>query len=435
MASRGARAARALRAFFGDAEEGQALIIIALTMLGMLFGAGLALDSGQLFSARRSAQEAADAGAFAGATVLNQGGTSAQATSAANVDAALNGYSANVPTSGTTVTVNIPPTSGAFSGNSSYVEVIIVSPVRTSLVPQQATFTNVRARAVAGNFAANSGYAIMALDQTCTAGTLSVSANGELEVEGGGIMVNSCSSSGASNSGTVELETPGAYVDVAGSGASGTWPSLRTGRTVAPDPFAGTPKPSTNGLSTYTPACAPTINQPGIYTSAFGSNCAYVVAPGTYILKGGGISLQGNSSMCTGTSCSTPTAAGGVFFYLTYASYPTTGGSCATFALNGNNTTTLSAPTSGTYAGLLFWQDAACTAAFSIGGNSSIHATGSLYVPGATVQGNGNHNSDHSDDIEVSQIVAKRVDVQNAEFEVEYSGSLTYLALTPALVE
>lgn len=421
---------RALRAFCGPrGEGGQAVVLVAISMLGMLFAVGLAIDAGQLFSGRRSAQEAADAAAFAGAVTLYQGGTTVQATSAATSDASLNGYAANVPTSGTTVTVNIPPTSGAFSGNASYVEVIIVSPVRTSLVPQQAGLTNVRARAVAGNIPMNSGYAVMALDQTCTSGTLSVSSNGELEIEGGGIMVNSCSPSGASNSGTVALGS-GNYVDVAGSGASGTWPSLRTGRSVAADPFAGLAKPSTNGLSTYAPACAPTINQPGIYTTAFSSNCAYLFAPGTYILKGGGISLAGNSSMCTGTSCSTATAAGGVFFYLTYANYPTAGGSCATFSLHGNDVTTLSAPASGTYAGLLFWQDAACTATFSIGGNGAIGATGTIYVPGATVQGNGNNA-----EVEASQIVAKRVDTQNADFEIEYAGSLTYQGTVPALVE
>jgi len=422
---------RALRAFCDPrGEGGQAIVLVAISMLGMLFAVGLAIDAGQLFSGRRSAQEAADAGAFAGAVTLHQGGTTAQATSAATSDASLNGYAANVPTSGTTVTVNIPPTSGAFSGNASYVEVVIVSPVRTSLVPQQATITSVRARAVAGNIPMNSGYAVMALDQTCTSGTLSVSSNGELEVEGGGIMVNSCSSSGASNSGTVTLESSGNYVDIAGSGASGTWPSLRTGRSVAPDPFAGLAKPSTNGLSSYSPACSPTINQPGIYTSSFSSNCDYVFAPGTYILKDGGISLAGNSSMCTGTSCSTVTAAGGVFFYLTYANYPATGGSCATFSLHGNNVTTLSAPTSGTYAGMLFWQDTACTATFSIGGNGAIGATGTIYVPGATVQGNGNNA-----EVEVNQIVAKRVDTQNAEFEIAYAGSLTYQGTIPALVE
>ena len=424
----GGRAARLSHGFLRYEEEGQALIVVAITMLGMLFAVGLAVDSGQLFAGRRTAQEAADAAAFAGATVLYQGGNATQALNAATSDASLNGYATDVPTSGTTVTVSSPPTSGSFSGNALYVEVVIVTPVRTTLVPAQSTLANVRARAVAGTVSANSGYAVVALDQTCTAGTLATSSNGTLEIAGGGIMINSCSSTAATSAGTVSLQA-GYYTDVVG-GVSGTWPNVRTGRSVAADPFAGLAKPSTNGLSTYTPACAPTINQPGIYTSAFSSNCAYVFAPGTYILKGGGISLAGNSSMCTGTSCSTATAAGGVFFYLTNSNYPATGGSCATFSLHGNNVTTLAAPTSGTYSGLLFWQDVSCTATFSVGGNGEIDGTGTIYVPGATVQGNGNNA-----EIEVSQIVAKRVDAQNAEFEISYATTTTYQGYIPALVE
>ncbi len=334
----------------------------------------------------------------------------------------------NRKASGTTVAISTPPTSGSYSGNALCVEAIITTPVRTSLVPQESGLTNVRARAVGCSVSNNSGYALMALDQTCASGEVAISSNGELEVSGGGIQINPCSSSAGQTSGQVELQA-GYYTDVVGN-VSGTWPNLRTGQPVKTDPYAGLARPSTNGLSTYSPACPPTINQPGIYTTAFSSNCDYVFAPGTYILKGGGISLAGNSSACTGTTCGTPTAAGGVSFDLTYANYPSTGGACATLSLHGNNVTTLSAPTSGTYAGMLFWQDSACNGDLSIGGNGAIHSTGTLYAPGAKVVGNGNNS-----DVELSQIVAKRVDTQNAEFEITYSGALTYQGSVPALVE
>ena len=97
---------RALRAFCGPrGEGGQAIVLVAIFMLGMLFAVGLAIDTGQLFNGRRTAQEAADAAAFAGAVVLYQHGSAEQASSAATADATLNGYSTDVPTSGTTVTV------------------------------------------------------------------------------------------------------------------------------------------------------------------------------------------------------------------------------------------------------------------------------------------------------------------------------------------
>ena len=73
-------------------DGGQALILIAVALGGLLLGIGLALDTGQLFVSRRAAQTAADAGAWAGAAVLYAGGSAAQARTAATDDATRNGY-------------------------------------------------------------------------------------------------------------------------------------------------------------------------------------------------------------------------------------------------------------------------------------------------------------------------------------------------------
>ena len=402
--------------------------MVAIVMLGMLFAVGLAIDAGQLFNGRRTAQEAADAAAFAGATVLYQSGTTAQAISAATADASLNGYATDTPTSGTTVTVNNPPTSGAFSGQALYVEVIIQTPVRTSLVPQQSAFTTVRARAVAGAVTINSGFAVMSLDQQCHDDAISISSNGSLTLSGGGIQINSCGTPAGDSSGTVTIAAP--YGTSSVGTLSGTWPSSHTGQPVQPDPLAGLAKPSTNGLSSYSPACPPSINQPGVYTTTFSSNCDYVFAPGTYIFKGGGVNLAGNSSMCTGPTCGTPTAAGGVFFFLTSSTYPSTGGSCASFTLHGNNLTTLSPPTSGTYQGLLIYVDGNCSTTLDVGGNGAIITTGTIYAPNVTIAGNGNNAV-----ISASQIIAKTITAQNADFTISYDSAVTYQGKTPALVE
>ncbi|MBI3521788.1 MAG: hypothetical protein HY071_01655 [Chloroflexi bacterium] len=415
---------------FAAREDGQAIVMVAIFMLAMLFAVGLAIDSGQLFVAKRTQQEAADAAAFAGAVALYQGattGSAGTAVAAAVADATLNGYT----TGGTTtVTVNNPPTSGTFSGNSAYVEVTITTSVRTSLVPQESGLTTVRARGVAGNAPLNLGYAVIAVDQNCDSGTATLSSNGSLLITGGGIMINSCSATAGDNNGTVTLSPAGTYhTDVVGN-ATGSWPDLRTGRTVQPDPFAGYPKPSTTGLPTYSPACSPAINQPGIYTSTFNSNCDYVLAPGNYIFKGGGISLGGNSSLCNGATCITPSAAGGVFLFLTQSTYPATGGSCATLALNGNNTTTLTPPTSGTYMGMLIMYDSNCSGTLSIGGNGSITTTGTIYAPNGTIAGNGNNSA-----VSASQIIAKKIDTQNADFTISYSTATTAQPTVPALTE
>ena len=64
--------------------------------MALLFAVGLAIDAGQLYSAKRTIQEAADSAAFAGAVVLYQGGTSGQAIQAAKDDATRNGFTHNV---------------------------------------------------------------------------------------------------------------------------------------------------------------------------------------------------------------------------------------------------------------------------------------------------------------------------------------------------
>ncbi len=418
-----------MRAKVND-EGGQALILIAIVTLGMIFAVGLAIDAGQLFNGRRTAQEAADAAAFGGATALYQNGTPAQATDAATADAARNGYATNVPTSGTAVIVTTPPTSGSYAGNPLCVQVVISTPVRTSLVPQEAGVTTVRATGTGCSVSSSFGYAVMATDQACDSGTVALSSNGSLTITGGGIEINSCSPIAGQSSVTISLQ-PGYYTDVVGNvDVSSSFPNLRTGRAVQPDPFAGLPKPSTNGLPTYSPACAPTINQPGIYTTSFSSNCEYVFAPGTYVLANGGFNLTGNSSACTGHACATPTADGGVFFFLTNANYPASGGSCASFKLEGGNVSTLSAPTGGTYQGMLIWQDGVCTNPLSIGGGAAITMTGSIYAPGAAVTGNGNGAI-----VNASQIIAKKVDTQGANFTIVYSNAITYHGKVPALVE
>ncbi|TMC06265.1 MAG: hypothetical protein E6J35_02985, partial [Chloroflexi bacterium] len=81
---------RAMRLWSRD-DGGQALILIAVALGGLLLGIGLALDTGQLFVSRRAAQTAADAGAWAGAAVLYAGGSAAQARTAATDDATRNG--------------------------------------------------------------------------------------------------------------------------------------------------------------------------------------------------------------------------------------------------------------------------------------------------------------------------------------------------------
>jgi hypothetical protein len=109
-----------------------------------------------------------------------------------------------------------------------------------------------------------------------------------------------------------------------------------------------------------------------------------VFGSGNYIIKGGGITFGGGA-----------TASGsGVMFYLT--------GTNATYAsatIANGVTVNFSAPTSGTYQGILFFQDRSITSASNatFAGGASMTLNGSLYFPTTSVSySNGVGNSGYT---------------------------------------
>lgn len=119
------------------------LVVILPVLLGIV---GLLVDSGNVYMTRRTMQSAADAAAISGAFEAQRGLTT-NITSAAQSDAALNGY----PTTEATVDVYSPPSSGTHAGQTGYVEVIIHKTISTYLMGMLGIGeANVSARAVAG---------------------------------------------------------------------------------------------------------------------------------------------------------------------------------------------------------------------------------------------------------------------------------------------
>lgn len=423
------------RFFYGpESEDGQALVLFAIVMLTMLFAIGLAIDAGELYSAKRTEQEAADAAAFAGAVVLYQGGTGAQAIAAAVADALINGYADGV--NNTTVTVNHPPTSGAFANNNTHVEVIITRQVKTSLVPAEAQFNPVRARGVAGAEALNSGYAIMALDRGNTCGAFEASSNADVHLNGGGILVNSGSGCAAENdqssSSRFDVESPYS-LDVHGQ-ATGYWASLgipvNSGYPQVADPFAGFPRPDPADLGlpecTSLVACQDLLGnqQPGVYRVKLGGagNVNMTLNPGVYILTEG-FDTAGNADV-NGTN---------VFLFNTYDNYPGASGvtsDCEIMNMQGNSVMVLTAQTTGTWANMLVYQDPFCTTQVKIGGNGNFDGTGSLYIPNGAFVFDGNNATLHG-----SQLIAQTVNAQNGNITIDYDPNVTAQPILPRLAE
>ena len=457
-----------LRAFVGpQGTGGQAIVMVAITFMALMFAVGLAIDAGQLFAAKRTMQEAADAGAFAGAVVLYQRGTVLEATAAAISDAARNGFvdgvnSTSVTVNGSNVASSNAPTTAPYAGENpvKHVEVIIVRQIKTTLVPAEAAFNPVRALGIAGAQPQNSGYALIQLDTNGTPGAVLVQNNVDIHLTGGGMLVNSCSSTSVTgvNGGsdiTICATPPAACtpnpftVDLVG-GAAVTWPgalAVRSAVPVQPDPFAGTPPPtnlrSYNGIAALATNPAPvtgtTNTYPeGIYTSRVDGNPgSFYVCHGIYILKagmGGDIYRDTDPTHVdyNGTPCD-----GKVFIFNTTTNFPNPGGTCQGIGTgtNGNHPITIRPmdviPPTGNqaYVNMSIFQDPNCTATMDIGGNQVLDATGTIYVPNAQIRLEGNPST-----IDGGQFVGKTLLIQNGNLNINYDPGKTAQPIRPTLV-
>jgi Flp pilus assembly protein TadG len=93
----------------GD-EQGQLLVVFALSLVVLLAFGGLALDGGSAFAQRRSEQTAADLAALAGANDYLVNGSQAAAIARAVSVAETNGYDASID--GTSVGVSVDTSNG-----------------------------------------------------------------------------------------------------------------------------------------------------------------------------------------------------------------------------------------------------------------------------------------------------------------------------------
>jgi len=429
--------------------------MVAITFMAMMFVVGLAVDAGQLFAAKRTMQEAADAAAFAGAVVLYQGGTPAEAVAAATTDATLNGFTNGV--SNTTVTVVSPPNQGTYNGDVHHVQVTIIRQVQTTLVPAEAAFNPVRALGVAGAESLNNGYAIMSLDAACTSGAYTTAPNENVHLYGGGVLVNSCSSTAVSGmtsgqdfkicAAVPSLPAPcnqtNPYtVDIVGNATGSTFPpgvNVVTGVGPKADPFAGYPRPT---LTTYdgtisqalpvNPGPIAGTNPPaytaGIYST--GSFSGRNLCHGVYVLKGIGFGGDiGQNTTATDPNTNLP-CDGKVLIFNTTATWPTSAaGPCGAMGPAGNHPITLAPMTTGAYANFGIYQDAACTSGdLTVSGVASLSIGGTIYIPTGNVTLNGNPSTIFS-----GQIIAKDVDVQNGNLDINYNAGNTAQPVLPRL--
>jgi hypothetical protein len=220
---------------------------------------------------------------------------------------------------------------------------------------------------------------IFVLDSTA-GGALSLSGNAAINIPGT-LLVDSNSKTALSESGNASIKAGSIQVvgGVSKSGNATLSPAATTGVAALPDPLAGLALPSTTGLTNYgavnLSGSSNNSNNPlnpGIYSKiTVSGNAVLYLNPGVYILAGGGLTVSGNASI-KGT---------GVTFYNTGNSSGTYG----SITLSGDGTYALSAPTTGTYAGILIFQDRNNSHALTLSGNSTLGSNGAIYAPTAAL--------------------------------------------------
>jgi len=380
---------------------GTVALTIALCLPVLLGAAAFVLDGGMLMAERRRAQGIADASSHAAACSLYKnfasdggGDPNGKARAAALSIASANGYANN---GNATVNVNIPPKSGTFAGKAGYAEAIVQydHPRYFSAIFGSGTIP-VTARAVA-RVAIQSKASVIVLDPSA-AGALTLTGSARINAESA-IQVNS------SNAGAVNASN-GAYatgqINIAGNYSIPNWATWntffskppRTNQSATADPLAALPTPPSNGPSkgsVYTGNGKYEYLSPGVYNSLSINYPGATLAPGTYYIKSGGLTIA-NGATVTGS---------GVMFYL-----DNSGGSVN---FQGGGQITLSPPTSGTYADILLFQDRNNTRTVNIANGATTTITGTIYAAGAEVSiAGGTQNSQYG-----SQFISKRLTISN----------------------
>ncbi|WP_192254302.1 TadE/TadG family type IV pilus assembly protein [Mesorhizobium silamurunense] len=344
-------------------ESGNVAIIFALTLPIVVGGAGLGVETSYWYYSSLKLQATADGAAYAGALEKIAGSDTAAITTAATQSATDNGLGTG------TIVVHTPPTSGPNTANKA-VEVILnqnldrmfTSIFSQSKVPEQA-------RAVA--LITDGAYSCMdALNPSASQAAL-FSGSTSVKLTGCVIASNSIADDAIKVQGSASLKAD-CLVSVGGmvlnNPVTTVCKSPITKSLPVADPFSSLPAPA---VSNPCQNGNKTTLSPGTYCSNLSLSGNVTLSPGVYVLQGN-LKINANA-VISGT---------GVTIFMAGST---------TVSMNGNATVTLSAPTSGTYSGMLFYGDRTGTSAQStFNGTATSLLTGAIYFPRQQVNYLGN---------------------------------------------
>jgi Flp pilus assembly protein TadG len=360
--------------------------LVAVCLVAVLMIAAISIDGGRILDIRRQAKAAADAAARSAAIEMLDmvsGNNTSVNTSTIRATAfrvaADNGFTNDGANS--IVTVNTPPTTGAYSGQNGFIEVIIESKLDRGFSRLLSSDTlSVVARSVgAGTYVPTKGTVLVLNPKKKESLTLG-NHNSALFVNGD-VAVNSTHKEPAKFEKGAQLHATNIMFSSSLGSKRGRdvqkniQGQLSTRVPATKDPFSGLAVPSpgtTQKLSDYKSSAGgvDTFNlQPGRYTEDWNFDHKDVVnlAPGTYYLDKKHIDIKDTASM-----------------YGNEVTIYSAGNQELKFHTKGD--IQLSPPTSGTYAGISIFKDPTAKGRISFEKDSNLNINGAIYAPSSLVQ-------------------------------------------------
>jgi hypothetical protein len=443
-----------------DGQKGQALLLATTSLFVLIGMVSLVVDLGLAYYKVEQGQSAADAASMAAAVyALNNGHTCGQNgvicgtvynCASPNVTpptnnleegclyAGANGFNnAGEQTVSLTADSSVPP--GSKGKNVNYWVQATVSetipglfyfarmgsPGTAALLLMGIRTSSSTAVSTAAITITPSASCIYVLDSGDSAGAFTVSGSATV-TSSCSIYVNSSNLSAANFGGSsmvhaTQILVHGSYS--AGNKAAFS-PTPTTRAPIVADPLINLPAPSFSGC-TYTnwnwSSSNPVTLNPGVYCGGITITGSGTVTfnSGTYIINGGGFNWGGSATL-NGSH---------VMFFITGQN----GHSPAPLNASGNGSINLTAPISGVYEGLLFFQDRNITYSTSntFNGNANSNTTGAFYFPSTGLTYSGSSTGRYQ------ALVAKTVTMTgNSNFMNDPSGAFTALASkTASLVQ
>jgi Flp pilus assembly protein TadG len=391
-------------------RRGIAVIYLAV-VLGTLIGVvGLAADTAYVFLSAHQLQNAADSAALSAAEEVgfdtSQAKTDAVNTAAANRAA---GASVQLDINNDITIGNYKRTNSTFSANTTPYNAVQVIARRTSGSKGGAvnlffapifgiSSSNVSRQSIA--MTSSLGEGLIVLDSTASPALQFIGSGSnkeKIKIPNGGVAIDSNSTTAFDWSGdskgyinALSLNIVGNETTLVAGGTQFPTGALTLQAPLVADPLASLPVPAQGATQNGTSSPLP----PGYYPNGLPAG---TLSGGIYYVDGG-ISLAGNDTLTCTTGCLIYLHTGGI-------------------SMTGNSNIDITPLSSGTYAGISFYEDRSNTSPITLRGTSGNSTTGVMYFPAAHVSIAGTPDS------VASQLICDTLDIQGTgQLNINYNG-------------